>query len=79
MPVRIAYKGTAEPEAWRRDWPAVPAAQITPQKLPQHSSSRRGGNERAAGALTMPERGPIASAIDSTAPERDSHARPPKY
>jgi hypothetical protein len=27
MPVRIEYSGGAEPEAWRRDWPAVPASQ----------------------------------------------------
>ena len=78
MPVRIVYKGTAESEAWRRDWPAVPPAQTTPQKLSQRASSRRDGNNRPAGAPTVPERGPIASAIDSTAPERDSHARSPK-
>lgn len=78
MPVRIAYKGTAEPGAWRRDWPAVPPAQTTPQKLPQHASSRRGGNEKPAGALTVPERGPIASTIDTTASERESHAGSPK-
>jgi hypothetical protein len=78
MPVRIAYKGTAEPEAWRRDWPAVPAAQTTPQKLPKHASSRRGSNEQPAGVLTAPERGPIASVIDASAPERESHAGSPK-
>jgi hypothetical protein len=78
MPVRIVYKGTAEPEAWRQDWPAVAPAQTAPQKLPQHASSRRGSNERPAGALAVPERGPVASAIDSAAPERDSHARSPK-
>jgi hypothetical protein len=26
MPVRIEYRETASPEAWRRDWPAAPAA-----------------------------------------------------
>ena len=78
MPVRIGYQGTAEPGAWRRDWPAVPPAQTAPQKLPQYASSRGGGNERPAGALTVPERGPIASTIDSTARERDSHARSSK-
>lgn len=78
MPVRIAYKGTAESGAWRRDWPAAPPAQTTPQKLPPHASSLRGGDEKPSGALTVPERGPIASAIGSTAPERESHARSPK-
>src|SRR6185437_11247995 len=78
MPVRIAYKGTAESGAWRRDWPAAPPAQTTPQKLPPHASSLRGGDKKPSGANTVPERGPIASAIGSTAPERESHARSPK-
>jgi hypothetical protein len=26
MPVRISYRETAPPEAWRHDWPAVPAS-----------------------------------------------------
>lgn len=28
MPVRIEYKGTAPPDAWRSDWPEVPAAEV---------------------------------------------------
>ena len=78
MPVRIAYKETAEPGAWRRDWPAVPPEQTAAQKLPQHTSSLRGGDQKPAGALTVPERGAIASAIGATAPERESHAGSPK-
>jgi hypothetical protein len=30
MPVRIAYAGEARPDAWRRDWPAVPASAAAP-------------------------------------------------
>ena len=72
MPVRIAYRGTAEPGAWRRDWPAVPPVRTGPrQKSPQRASSLRSGDEKLAAAVTLPERGPIASAtIDATVPER---------
>ena len=41
MPVRIAYRGKADPEAWRHDWPAVGPVQTTPQKAP--SPERSGG------------------------------------
>lgn len=78
MPVRIAYKETAEPGAWRRDWPAAPPEQTAAQKLPHHTSWLRGGDQKPAGALTVPERGAIASAIGATAPERESHAGSPK-
>jgi hypothetical protein len=37
MPVRIEYGGSAESEAWRRDWPAVSPAQTKPH--PQAQSS----------------------------------------
>jgi hypothetical protein len=36
MPVRIEYKGTAATEAWRSDWPAVPAGE---HHLPRASSA----------------------------------------
>jgi hypothetical protein len=66
MPVRIEYKGTAEPEAegaWRHDWPAVPPVQTTPQKSPPHAAALRSGGSKPAGAIAVPERGPIASAV----------------
>jgi hypothetical protein len=79
MPVRIAYRGTAEPGAWRRDWPAVPPMQTTRQKSPQRPSPLRSGDEKLAGTVTLPERGPIASAtIDATVPELESNASMPK-
>jgi len=62
MPVRILYKGTAESEAWRRDWPAVPSVQTIPQKSPRRAAARSGGDQEAIADLTVPERGPIASA-----------------
>ena len=79
MPVRIAYQGTAEPQAWRRDWPAVAPAKATLQQLPPHISSRRDSDEKVAGAVTVPERGAIAASISATAPGRDSHARSTKF
>ncbi len=66
MPVRIEYKGTTEPGAegaWRHDWPAVPPVQTTPQKTPPHAAAIRSGGARLAGAIQVPERGPIASAV----------------
>lgn len=76
MPVRIAYSGTAEPEAWRRDWPAMPPAQTPQQKLPPHAASLPGVEEKAALASSVPERGPIASAtIDVVVPERETRTR----
>jgi hypothetical protein len=79
-PASIAATGLAlaEPEAWRRDSPAVPAAQTTAQKLPPHASSRRGSNEQPTEVVAAPARGPIASVIEATAPERESHAGSPK-
>jgi hypothetical protein len=35
MPVRIAYKQDADPGAWRRDWPAVPALPWVSPPLPE--------------------------------------------
>jgi hypothetical protein len=32
MPVKIAYEDKAKPQAWRTDWPAVPASERTPQE-----------------------------------------------
>lgn len=66
MPVRIEYKRTAEPgakEAWRHDWPAKPPVQTTPQKSPPHAAALRSGEAKPAGAIDVPERGPIASAV----------------
>ena len=40
MSVRIAYRGKAEPDAWRHDWPAEQPAQTTPQK-PLPAGTRR--------------------------------------
>jgi hypothetical protein len=40
MSVRIAYRGKAEPDAWRRDWPAVQPTQTTPQKPPPAGARR---------------------------------------
>jgi hypothetical protein len=77
MPVRILYKGTAEPEAWRRDWPAVPSVQAIPQKRPPRAAARNGGDQKALLALAVPERGPIAPArIDTVAPGRESNSNP---
>ena len=74
MPVRILYKGNDEDEAWRGDWPAVPSVQ-TPQESP-HPSSPRSVAGKAPGSITVPERGPIASAtVDAIDPESQSTAR----
>jgi hypothetical protein len=32
MPVRIEYKETTTSDAWRADWPAVPAAETRPSQ-----------------------------------------------
>jgi hypothetical protein len=32
MPVRIEYEDTQRSEAWRHDWPAVPAADLAPER-----------------------------------------------
>lgn len=73
MPVRILYKGTAKPEAWRRDWPAVPLAQNIPQKKPPRAAVRQ-GDQNASEALAVPARGPIASArIETVALDRESN------
>jgi len=73
MPVRILYRGTATPGAWRHDWPAVPQKQLIPQKSPPHAASPERVEEEPAGAGNIPERGPIASAtIDTIAPRRES-------
>jgi hypothetical protein len=73
MPVRIEYKGTAEPGAegvWRHDWPAVPPVQTTPQKSP-HAAALRSGGAKLHGAIAAPERGSIASAVaDAVVPDR---------
>ena len=37
MPVRISYTKAAPPEAWRHDWPAVPASYpVSPDRRPQN-------------------------------------------
>jgi hypothetical protein len=80
MPVRIAYEGKAEPgtdEAWRHDWPAEPPTQTTPQKAPPHAAAPRSGGEKPAGAIGMPERGPIASVVvGAGSPERGTKGGP---
>lgn len=68
MPVRIAYQGNAEPGAWRRDWPAVPPVQATPQKTPPHVAADRSGERGSAGTVALPERGPIAETTARPAP-----------
>jgi hypothetical protein len=74
MPVRIAYQGAAEPgadDAWRHDWPAVPPVQTMPQKSPPHAATPISGGAKPGGALDVPERGPIASAVvGPCSPER---------
>jgi hypothetical protein len=74
MPVRIAYQGAAEPgadDAWRHDWPAVPPVQTMPQKSPPHATTPISGGAKPVGALDVPERGPIASAVvGPCSPER---------
>jgi hypothetical protein len=35
MPVRIEYAATSHTDAWRSDWPAVPAADRTPRRAPR--------------------------------------------
>lgn len=77
MPVRIAYKGTAEPGAsgaWRHDWPAEPPVQTTPQKSPPHVGFAHAVGVAPASAAAAPERGPIASAVMSCS--ASSSARP---
>ena len=70
MHVRIAYNDTAEPGAWRHDWPAVPPVKTTPQKSPARLSAR---GRKSTEDLDVPERGPIASAtIGAIAPTRKS-------
>jgi hypothetical protein len=32
MPVRIAYADAMKPDAWRTDWPAVPASEKEPRE-----------------------------------------------
>ncbi|MGO9634555.1 MAG: hypothetical protein ACLPX1_11760 [Steroidobacteraceae bacterium] len=79
MPVRIEYTGTAEPDAWRQDWPAMPAAPTIPQKLPPRITSHRGMDDAREAAVTVPERGPIASVtIDAGTPKRASKDLTPK-
>ena len=76
MPVRIVYNARDDSDAWRRDWPAVTPVQSVVQKTPPHASSRKSGEDPAAGDFMPAERGPIAAATaDAIAPERASKAR----
>jgi hypothetical protein len=79
MPVRIEYTGTAEPDAWRRDWPAMPPAPTIPQKLPPRITSHRATDDASEAAVAVPERGPIAAAtIDAGTSDRASKGLTPK-
>ena len=79
MPVRIEYGGTAEPDAWRRDWPAIPPAPMIPQKSPPPVTSHRGTDGASDAPVAVPERGPIAAAtIDAGTPDRGSKGLTPK-
>jgi len=79
MPVRIEYGGTAEPDAWRRDWPAMPPAPMIPQKSPPPVTSHRGTDDASDAPVAVPERGPIAAAsIDAGIPDRGSKGLTPK-
>ena len=49
MPVRIAYKGTADPGAWRSDWPEVPPVQTTKEKAPPHAATLVDAKAQPAG------------------------------
>lgn len=68
MPVRIAYAGTAEPEAWRHDWPALPPQKTTPQKAPRRASSPRAGESPSTAGIVAAERGPVAAVISPQPP-----------
>jgi len=79
MPVRIEYTGTADPDAWRRDWPAMPPGPAIPQKLPPRITSLQGTDDASDAAVTVPERGPIAAVtIDAAAASRASKSLTPK-
>jgi hypothetical protein len=40
MPVRIEYKHTTPTDAWRSDWPAVPAAERSSERVPERVTQR---------------------------------------
>ncbi len=71
MPVRIAYLGTAEPDAWRHDWPALPGPNMTPQKTPRGASPARAVTSPTAAGILAADRGPVAAATSPT-PDRAS-------
>lgn len=63
MPVRIAYAGTAEPDAWRRDWPALPRGKATAAETPRQVSSPHAGEAPPAADSVVPLRGPVAASV----------------
>ncbi|WP_298826562.1 hypothetical protein [uncultured Piscinibacter sp.] len=70
MPVRILYRGTDQPDAWRHDWPVVLPTQVIPQKSPPHAASAERMAEPAVDS-SVPERQPIGSvAYDTCSPSR---------
>lgn len=66
MPVRIAYAGNADPDAWRHDWPALPPQKTTPQKAPRRASSPRARESATASGIGAAERGPVTAGTSLT-------------
>lgn len=71
MPVRIAYAETSDPEAWRHDWPALPAKPRTEQKTPPRASPVGANSMPSATDHAEAQRGPIATRISPKPPSTD--------